>query len=199
MKKFEIINVDLKRLVVKLYFKFLGHVWYTIFKNCFLVFKSENMGLIKFFYVQHIGFKFQSQNQIFFFFFFCVGPMPFFRTAWPCFGFFFKSDLFFLSYYRCQNLYSHVINYIYTPMSLFSATHRTRISLSSITHNSDLRLPSFTLQLPQWLHLTLLLVLVWIQTERSICSGHPKVVKCKENTVFTMATLKYFHLCLALE
>ena len=51
MKKFEIINVDLKWLVVKWYFKFLGHVWYTIFKNCFPVFKSENIGPIKIFYV----------------------------------------------------------------------------------------------------------------------------------------------------
>ena len=133
------------------------------FQKLFPLFLNQKIWVpSKFFMFSTLVSSFNLKTRFFFFFFGVCGSHAIFQNSLAMFWLFFKSDLFFLFYYVANNLYSHVINYIYTPVSLFSATHRTRISLSSITHNSDLRLPSFTLQLPQWLHLTLLLVLVWI-------------------------------------
>ena len=101
--------------------KHFGLVWCTVFKNCFLICKSENGGpSIFFFFFLVFGtlfFDFNLKNNLVF----LVGPMPFFKTAMGCFGLFWNRFCFqFINVERC----------LYLQISSLTVSFPSRITLT---------------------------------------------------------------------
>ena len=78
-----------------------GLVWYTVFKNCFLIRKLENGVPSNYFVFSTLFSNFNLKNNLVF----LVGLMPFFRTAVGCFGLFWNRFCFqFINVERCHYL-----------------------------------------------------------------------------------------------
>ena len=72
----------------------LGFVWYSLFKNSFLVCKPKMRIPLNFSLFRTLVFNFNLKNGLIY----LVGLMPFFKITWTCFGLFFFNRIRFHSF-----------------------------------------------------------------------------------------------------